>query len=78
MRIPDGVLLPAGAASQWWGRIRGHAPIFTAGKARELLHPDWSVAPCDMLPPAIHQPKIGIREGFRETAAWYKAAHWLR
>jgi hypothetical protein len=31
-----------------------------------------------MLPAAIHQPKIGIQEGFRETAAWYKAAQWLR
>ena len=78
VRIPDEVLLPAGAASAWWGRIRGHAPIFTAGKAREMLHPDWSVAPGEMLPTAIHQPKIGIQEGFRETAAWYKAAQWLR
>ncbi|HLZ03972.1 MAG TPA: SDR family NAD(P)-dependent oxidoreductase [Bradyrhizobium sp.] len=78
MRIPAGVLLTAGTASGWWGRIRGQTPIFTAGKAREMLHPDWSVAPGEMLPQAIHQPKISIAEGFRETAAWYKAAGWLR
>jgi nucleoside-diphosphate-sugar epimerase len=77
VRVPDGVLLAAGKASAWWGKLRGHVPIFTAGKAREILHPDWSVAPGEALPPMIYQSKIGISEGFRETAAWYKAAKWL-
>jgi 2-alkyl-3-oxoalkanoate reductase len=77
VRVPDGALLAAGKASAWWGKLRGHAPIFTAGKAREMLHPDWSVAPSEVLPPVIYQSKIGISEGFRETAAWYKAAKWL-
>lgn len=77
VRIPDGVLLAAGQASAWWGRLNGRAPIFTLGKAREMLHPDWSVAPGEMLPSAIYQPKIGISEGFRETASWYRAARWL-
>jgi nucleoside-diphosphate-sugar epimerase len=77
VRLPDGVLLAAGKASAWWGQLRGHVPIFTAGKAREMLHPDWSVAPGEALPSSIYQSKIGISEGFRETAAWYKAAKWL-
>jgi nucleoside-diphosphate-sugar epimerase len=77
VRVPDGVLLAAGKASTWWGRFRGHTPIFTVGKAREMLHPDWSVAPNEALPPAIYQSKIGISEGFRETATWYKTAKWL-
>jgi 2-alkyl-3-oxoalkanoate reductase len=77
VRVPDGVLLAAGKASAWWGQRRGRAPIFTAGKAREMLHPVWSVAPGEALPHSIYQSKIGISEGFRETAAWYKAAKWL-
>lgn len=77
VRVPDKVLLAVGKASAWWGQRRGHAPIFTAGKAREMLHPDWSVAPNEALPHSIYQSKIGISEGFRETAAWYKAAKWL-
>ncbi len=77
VRVPDGVLLAAGKASTWWGRFRGHTPTFTVGKAREMLHPDWSVAPNEALPPVIYQSKIGISEGFRQTAAWYKTAKWL-
>lgn len=77
VHVPGGVLLAAGQASTWWGRFRGHSPIFTIGKAREMLHPDWSVAPGEALPPAIYQSKIGISEGLRGTAAWYRAAKWL-
>lgn len=77
VRIPGGVFLAAGQTSAWWGQLRGRAPIFTPGKAREMLHPDWSVAPGEVLPSAIYQPKIGISEGFRDTVAWYKAAKWL-
>lgn len=77
VRVPDLALLAAGAASTGWGRLRGHTSIFTTGKAREMLHPDWSVAPGEVLPPAVYQSKIGISAGFRETVAWYRAAKWL-
>jgi nucleoside-diphosphate-sugar epimerase len=77
VRVPDGILLAAGKASGAWGRLRGHAPIFTAGKAREMLHPDWSVTPGELLPPDIYRSQIGLAEGFRTTVAWYRAAKWL-
>lgn len=77
VRIPDWALLIAGQSSAWLGRMRGDAPIFSVGKAREMLHPDWSVAPGEVLPSAIYQSRIGISEGFRATAAWYKGAKWL-
>lgn len=77
VRVPDGLLLAAGDVSAWWGRLRGRAPIFTAGKAREMLHPNWSVAPEEALPPAIYRSQIGLAQGFRQTAAWYKQAGWL-
>ena len=75
--IPGGVVLAAGQASAWWGRIRGEARIFTVGKAREALHPDWSVSCGELIPAAIYRPQIGIAEGFRSTVAWYKTAKWL-
>jgi nucleoside-diphosphate-sugar epimerase len=77
IKVPNGILLAAGQASTWWGQFRGQTPIFTTGKARELLHPDWSVSPGEVLPASVHQSKIGISEGFRSTAAWYKSAGWL-
>ena len=75
--VPDRVLLAAGAATGWCGRQSGGAPFFTLGKAREMLHPDWSVAPAERLPDAVHRPAIGLTEGFRRTVAWYRSAGWL-
>ena len=76
-RVPSPMLVAAGFASQAWGGVSRRTPIFTSGKVRELLHPDWSVAPDELLPVAIYRSKIGIREGFATTAAWYKAAGWI-
>jgi len=77
IRLPDGVVRVAGHLSGWWGRQRGQAPIFTAGKAREVLHPDWSVSPSELLPATIYKPTINLADGFAATAAWYRQAGWL-
>ncbi|HZZ78763.1 MAG TPA: epimerase, partial [Gemmataceae bacterium] len=76
--IPGAAVLAAGHLSGWWGRFQGSAPIFTPGKAREMLHPDWSISSAEMLPAFVYQRNIGIERGFRETAVWYRAARWLR
>lgn len=78
VRVPDAAVLAAGHLSAWWGGLGGASPIFTLGKAREMLHPDWSVSSSEMIPPSIYQQNIGIVRGFRETVAWYRAAKWLR
>jgi nucleoside-diphosphate-sugar epimerase len=77
IRIPGNVVKLAGHLSGWWGRLRGRAVIFTAGKAREILHPDWSVTPAELLPTGIHKPEISLADGFATTAAWYRQAGWL-
>ncbi|MEE3627435.1 SDR family NAD(P)-dependent oxidoreductase [Nitrospirillum sp. BR 11752] len=76
--IPGPLLLAAGRLSSRWGALRGTAPIFTEGKAREILHLDWTVTPQELLPAALHAPRIGLAEGFRDTVAWYRAAGWLK
>ncbi|MBS0274337.1 MAG: NAD-dependent epimerase/dehydratase family protein, partial [Proteobacteria bacterium] len=77
VRVPDAAVLAAGHLSVWWGRLSGGEPIFTPGKAREVLHPDWSIPAEEMLPASVYQENVGIGRGFRETAAWYRAAKWL-
>jgi nucleoside-diphosphate-sugar epimerase len=77
LRLPAAALLAAGIASGGWGRVRRQARIFTLGKARELLHPDWSVGPGELLPAAVYRSRIGLADGFRATAAWYRAAGLL-
>ncbi len=78
IRVPDPMVLAAGRISGWWGQWRRQAPIFTAGKAREILHPDWSVSPAELLPTTIYRPKINLADGFASTAAWYRQAGWLK
>ncbi len=78
IRLPGVLLVAAGKLAAGWGRLAGHTPIFTAGKAREMLHADWSVSSVEILPPEIYRSKLGISEGFRETVDWYNSAGWLR
>jgi len=77
LHVPGFVLRAAGAASGLWGALRGEAPVFSAGKAREMLYPDWVVHPDEALPASVHQPNIGLEEGFCSTVAWYRAHGWL-
>ena len=57
--------------------LLGAAPMLSSAKARELLHPDWAVAPEEQpqgLPPARHD----LRGGFSATIAWYRSAGWVK
>jgi nucleoside-diphosphate-sugar epimerase len=73
---PAWLIRGAASLSETLGRVRGVPAIFTPGKARELLHPDWSVAR-DELPPGGGVACRGLRAGFDQTVAWYRAAGWL-
>ncbi|MBU6450071.1 MAG: NAD-dependent epimerase/dehydratase family protein [Rhodospirillales bacterium] len=78
LRLPKALVMSAGFASGWLGRFRETPPIFNAGKAREILHADWSVHADELLPREIYTPRTGLAQGFEETAAWYRRAGWLQ
>ena len=64
-------LLPGVAhAAGFIARMGGAAPILTAGKVRELLHPDWSVTAAE-LPAGVPAPRFGLQDGFIDTVDWY-------
>jgi 2-alkyl-3-oxoalkanoate reductase len=82
-RPPSLVFLPswatrlAGALGDGWRLVSGKPTMLTMGKVREILHPDWSVAP-DRLPPAdLWRASIDLKAGFARTAVWYDRAGWL-
>lgn len=57
--------------------VLGANPMLTSGKARELLHSDWSVAPEERLsglPEAIYT----LSTGFADTVQWYRSASWMK
>jgi len=75
--LPAIAVRAAGAINTALAGVLGRSPIFTSGKAREILHGDWGSA-LDCQPPrAIWQPQIDLDAGFRETVAWYRDRKWL-
>jgi nucleoside-diphosphate-sugar epimerase len=76
--IPAAIVRAAGTLFGWTARLRGKAGILSAGKASELLHPDWTVGLDEVLPFSVFQPVIPLDEGLRTTAKWYRSMGWLR
>lgn len=57
--------------------LLGATPMLSSAKARELLHPNWAVAPEERLwegPPA----RYDLATGFSGTVAWYRSAAWMK
>jgi nucleoside-diphosphate-sugar epimerase len=78
-RIPlsMAVVTAAGAMADLAAKLSGQAMIFSAGKARELRHPDWSVGEDERAPWAAGTPLTELGAGFALTVAWYRAEGWL-
>jgi nucleoside-diphosphate-sugar epimerase len=75
--LPGNVVRAAAAANMLVARVAGRVPIFTLGKAREILHADWGSSAGRLPPPDIWQPKIDLSTGFRDTVSWYRDRQWL-
>ncbi|MBX6741878.1 MAG: NAD-dependent epimerase/dehydratase family protein [Acetobacteraceae bacterium] len=69
--VPDGMMLGAGAAADAWAFLTGHPSLFGRGKAREILHRDWSSSPERQLPGLVWTPRIRLQSGLRETFDWW-------
>ncbi len=75
--LPGAVLRAAAAINAAAAWALGRAPMLTPGKAREILHADWGSSAARQPPRALWQPAIGLDQGFRETAHWYRDRHWI-
>jgi nucleoside-diphosphate-sugar epimerase len=75
--LPSALILGAGAANSLIARLGGPAQIFSLGKAREMLHPDWGVRPQE-LAPELPAPRFGLAEGFADAVGWYRERGWLK
>jgi uncharacterized protein YbjT (DUF2867 family) len=75
-RIPDGVITTiAGLSGALSLAVRKNS-IFTSGKAREMLHLDWSLSPAEFVPEAL-APRYDIDSGFTQSVFWYRANGFL-
>jgi nucleoside-diphosphate-sugar epimerase len=76
VRVPDAVLRGL-AVTNLLARTAGGAPMLTPGKARELLHRDWSLKPRE-LAPGLPAATFGLSGGFAQTVEWCRVTGWLR
>ena len=75
--LPPAVILGLGAANSLIARLGGAPRILSLGKAREMLHADWSVGPAE-LAPQLPAARFGLAEGFADVVVWYRAHGWLK
>ncbi|USQ94099.1 ceramide reductase [Caulobacter sp. RL271] len=75
VRLPDGVLTLAGTLADAWSLASRTPLVFGSGKARELLHANWSLssAPMSEGVPSV----FGLIDGFAHTVDWYRTQGWL-
>ncbi len=74
-RLPDKALIFAGNLADAWSSASKTPLVFGLGKARELLHADWSLSSA---PTAEGVPSVfGLIDGFANTVDWYRSEGWL-
>jgi nucleoside-diphosphate-sugar epimerase len=74
--LPPQILLLAGQAGALSARLGGAPQVMSPGKAREMLHADWSVSPAEMAAGA-RPARIGLSDGLADTLKWYRGHGWL-
>lgn len=57
--------------------LAGVTPMLTSAKVRELLHPNWAIAPEERAE-GLQPPNFDLRSGFSDTVAWYRSAAWMK
>ena len=77
VHLPSAAVSLAGAAAGLFAGACGRPMMFSPGKAREMLYPEWGVGAEELLPAALASPGIDLQGGFSSTVAWYRQAGWL-
>ena len=75
VRLPEAGILAAGALADACSFASQTPSVFGFGKARELLHADWTPSSA---PKAEGVPSVfGLLDGFAHTVDWYRTQGWL-
>jgi nucleoside-diphosphate-sugar epimerase len=57
--------------------LRGPRAKLTVDRAAYFSHRNWVVEPKRACPPELWTPQLDTRQGFKQTADWYRAQGWL-
>lgn len=69
VKIPAAAITAAGWLGGMISRVTGCAIMLTSGKAREILHPDWSSRADRQPPTSLWSPRWGLGDGMAQTLA---------
>ena len=76
--VPVALLRLSARASLAAARVTGRPQMLRPDKVNELRHPDWVCRESRLAEAAGWRARYGLDEGFRHTAAWYRAHGWLK
>lgn len=74
--LPPSALVLAGHVAAFSMRFGGAPQVLSPGKAREMLHADWSVSPSE-LAAGRREAQFELSDGLADTLKWYRAHGWL-
>jgi 2-alkyl-3-oxoalkanoate reductase len=77
VRVPARFISGLAAVSEWTSGALGGSSIFNRDKAREMLAPGWLCETEAARADLGYEAGIGLAEGLRETARWYRENGWL-
>lgn len=75
--LPSWALTTIALGAEAWARAAGQAPLLSREKLREIAAGDWLCSSRKIRERLGWEPRVGLREGIRATADWYREAGWL-
>jgi len=75
--VPAPVMHGAGYVARAWARVTRAKPLLTPERSWDLVQPSWTCDDARARRDLHYQPQIGLAEGMRATAAWYREQRWL-
>jgi nucleoside-diphosphate-sugar epimerase len=77
IRVPKEMIFGIASLSEYLSKLSGKPSLISRGKAEEMVQCHWG---CDITKARTllgYEPRIGLSEGARRTAEWYKKENWL-
>ena len=77
VQVPRALLQGAALTAGLIGLVAPRGHMLTAGKVRELRHPDWVCHDRTLVEHTAWRPRLDLHDGFAATIGWYRRAGWL-
>jgi nucleoside-diphosphate-sugar epimerase len=77
VNLPLSILWLAAFSSEMYGKLTNKAVMLTRDKVNEIRQPHWVCSSESTRRELGWEPRMGLKDGFAETAVWYRENGWL-